>query len=321
MTHLLNAISEPTRLRILSLLADGDLTVSDLTVILGQSQPRVSRHLKLLQEAQLVTRHQEGSWAYFHLEEATSAHALCAAILSKLSSHDNWLEADRRRLAEVRQKRQDKAAAYFSAHATQWDRLRQLYVDEAQLEVALLRLVGHKPIEAMLDIGTGAASMIKLFAPFVQRAVGIDNNNAMLALARANLERHNITHAQLRAGDATSLPFQTAGFDLITIHQLLHFLGEPGQALCEAARVLRRAGRLLVVDFAPHTQEFLREDHAHLRLGFSDGQIQNWLQKAGLVLDKIQNITPQETTQIPPQTRHQAEKPTIKIWLACKLEE
>jgi len=310
-THALNAISEPTRLRILVLLDEGDLTVSDLTAILGQSQPRVSRHLKLLQDARLVSRHQEGSWAYFHLEEISSARALLGNILSNLSRQDNWLEADRRRLAEVRQKRQDKAAAYFSAHAAEWDSLRQLYVDEKRVEQALLQLIGRQAIGSLLDIGTGTGSMLKLFAPFIQRAIGIDNNPAMLAVARANLERHNIAHTQLRTGEAIALPFEDSCFHLITIHQLLHFLEEPQAAVREAARVLQSGGRLLLVDFAPHTQEFLREEHAHLRLGFSDGIIDNWLQKSGLMLDNVQNIVP--------QAAHRNEKLTTKIWLAHKL--
>jgi len=311
LTHILNAISESTRLRILKLLHEGDLTVSDLTLILGQSQPRVSRHLKLLQEAHLVSRHQEGSWAYFHLEEVTPSRTLLSTILGSLSPNDNWLEADHRRLMEVRQKRQNKAAAYFSAHAGEWDSLRQLYVDEKQVEQALLRFVGNRPIDAMLDIGTGTGSMLKLFASLTRRAIGIDNNHAMLAVARANLERHNITHAQLRVGEATALPFEKAHFDLVTLHQLLHFLGEPQTALREAARILRPYGRLIVVDFAPHTHEFLREEHAHLRLGFSDGLIDSWLQKAGLVLDDMQNIIPKSTAQ--------SENLTTKIWLAHKI--
>jgi len=310
MVGILNAMSSDTRLRILSLLSEGDLTVSDLTMILCQSQPRVSRHLKLLSDAHLISRHQEGAWAYFHLEEESPARDLLCLTLSQLSMKDNLLEADRRHLSEVRQKRQQKAAAYFSAHAGEWDSLRRLYVDETRIEQALLRLIGNAKIETMLDIGTGTASMIKLFAPIVNRAIGIDNNHAMLAVARANLEQHNIAHAQLRVGEAASLPFEARSFDLITLHQILHFLENPQTAIEEAARVLRQGGRLILVDFAPHAYEFLAEQHAHVRLGFSDAAIERWLQKSALTLDDVQNIAP------PPA--EQDKKLTVKIWIGRK---
>lgn len=282
MVDMLKAVAELTRLRILALLAEGDLTVSDLTAILGQSQPRVSRHLRLLQEALVIDRYQEGAWAYFRLSEDALRTDIVRFVIERLNSNDTLLDHDRDRLRQVKLQRQEQAAAYFSANAGQWDELRLLHVSDKAVEEALLRIVGSRPFQAMLDIGTGTGSLLRLFAPLYVRGVGIDINRDMLAVARVNLDRAGITHALVRQGDVSALPVEREGFDLITIHQVLHFLDEPQVALREAARVLRPGGRLIVVDFAAHDLEFLRSKHAHHRLGFSDAQIKGWLENAGL---------------------------------------
>ncbi|WP_343312364.1 metalloregulator ArsR/SmtB family transcription factor [Brucella sp. BE17] len=308
MVDVLKAVAEPSRLRILALLARGDLTVSDLTTILGQSQPRVSRHLKLLGEADLIDRYQEGAWAYFRLADNAVSLDLTRGLLGRLDRSDTLIERDLERLSHVKTSRQEKAAAYFSANAGSWDQIRKLHVAENAVENALLKIVGGKPFQSMLDIGTGTGRLLELFAPLYTRGLGIDINRDMLAVARANLDLANIDNAQVRQGDVYALPVERENFDLVTIHQVLHFLDDPQAAIREGARALRPNGRLLIVDFAPHRLEFLREEHAHLRLGFSDEQMLGWMKDAGL--------EPENTLELGPKAANGDEGLTVKLWLA-----
>ncbi len=282
MVDTLKAVAESSRLRILALLGRGDLTVSDMTEILNQSQPRVSRHLKLLMEAGLIDRYQEGSWAYFHLCESGVPRELVDGIVTRIDDGDAQIERDMERLVQVKDRRRERAAAYFDAKAGEWDTIRSLHAPDDAVEAALHEIVGTRPFQAMLDLGTGTGRMLEMFAGQYRRGVGIDTSRGMLAIARANLDEAGITHAQVRQGDIYAPPVERDQFDLITIHQVLHFLEDPGPAILQAARLLRPAGRLVIVDFAPHHLDFLREEHAHLRLGFADEQIAEWLLAAGL---------------------------------------
>lgn len=307
MVDVLKAAAEPSRLRILTLLMRGDLTVSDLTQILGQSQPRVSRHLRLLSEAQLINRYQEGAWAYFRLVDNEEYGAIIREILQRLDEADPLIERDFDRLKQVKNQRQEQAAAYFSSNAQSWDQIRRLHISENAVEKALKEIIGEMPFQAMLDVGTGTGRLLKLFAPLYLRGVGVDINRDMLMVARSNLEQANIAHAQVRQGDVYALPVERENFDLVTIHQVLHFLDDPQVAIREAARSLRAGGRLLIVDFAPHMLEFLREEHAHLRLGFSDEQMTGWLREAGLEVVEIRELK---------QADENAQGLTVKLWLA-----
>jgi ubiquinone/menaquinone biosynthesis C-methylase UbiE/DNA-binding transcriptional ArsR family regulator len=306
MVDTMKASAESSRLRILLLLARGDLTVTDLTDILAQSQPRVSRHLKLLMEAQLVERYQEGSWAFFRLSDQDSARDFVNGIIGRIDLGDPVVERDLERLSSVKRKRAERAADYFSANAASWDQIRSLHVPDGKVETALKDLVGDRPFQSMLDLGTGTGRLLEIFAPLYRRGVGIDLSREMLAVARANLDRHGVAHAQVRQGDLYTPPVDRDAFDLITMHQVLHFLDEPGVAIREAARLLRASGRLIIVDFAPHNLEFLREEHAHVRLGFSDQQIGNWLTEAGLEFEATRSFASQDGEA----------GLTVKLWLA-----
>lgn len=306
MVDTLKAAAESSRLRILTLLSNADLTVSDLTEILNQSQPRVSRHLKLLLEAGLIGRYQEGSWAYFRLADAEAARDFVAGVVSRISSGDALVERDLERLAAVKRRRQERAAGYFSANAERWDQIRSLHADDEQVEAALKRLVGNRPFQSMLDLGTGTGRLLEIFAPLYRRGVGIDMSREMLSVARANLDRAGISHAQVRQGDIYMPPVERETFDLVTIHQVLHYLDDPAAAIREAARMLRPSGRLLIVDFAPHTLEFLREEHAHQRLGFSDRQITDWFSEAHVDLNDSVEFEPRSG---------EAGRLTVKLWL------
>ena len=278
----LEAAGEETRLRLLALLAQAELTVSELVAILGQSQPRVSRHLRLLVEAGLVERRREGAWAFFRLAERRAVAAVARSALERLDPNDAALAADRARLDETRAARAEAAARYFAAHAADWDRLRSLHVPDDRVEAALVEMIGPGRIGAMLDLGAGAGRMLDLFAGRASRAVGVDQSPAMLALARAAMERSGLRHVQLRQGDLYAPPVEAEAFDLVILHQVLHFLHEPARALREAMRALRPGGRLVVVDLSPHENESLREEHAHRRLGFAREDIEDAMIAAGL---------------------------------------
>src|SRR4051812_291237 len=278
----LRAAAEQTRLRVLALLAEGELSVSDLTDILGQSQPRISRHLKLLVEAGLVERHREGAWAFFRLTDRGAAPRILRPMLDALDRADQRLLDDRTRLAAVRGQRAQVAQSFFSRLAPDWDRIRSLHAPDTVVEEAVLDALGSTPIRDLLDLGTGTGRMLQLLAPRAQRAVGLDASHAMLSVARANLENAGLTRIELRQGDIYAPPFPRNTFDLVIIHQVLHYLDDPGRALREAGRLLAPGGRVLVVDFAPHSLEFLREAQAHRRLGFAGEQVAGWLDEAGL---------------------------------------
>jgi ubiquinone/menaquinone biosynthesis C-methylase UbiE/DNA-binding transcriptional ArsR family regulator len=305
LTAILKAAGEPTRLRILALLAEAELTVSDLTEILRQSQPRLSRHLRLLTEAGLVDRFREGSWAFFRLGERGGTAELARAVIGRLKTDDAIVLRDRERLAAVRAARAAAAQNYFRRHAAEWDRIRRLHVADAAVEEAIRTALADKPIRALLDLGTGTGRMLELFGADIERGLGLDLSLDMLALARARLDRAGLKHCSVRHGDIYDLALPRDSFDVVIIHQVLHFLDDSAHALAEAAKVLRPGGRLLVVDFAPHDLEFLREEHAHRRLGFAAETITQWLEAAGL------DVLQQET--LPPGPRG---KIAVSLWLA-----
>jgi ubiquinone/menaquinone biosynthesis C-methylase UbiE len=304
----MKAIAEPTRLRLLMLLAGGELTVKDLTRILGQSQPRLSRHLKLLVEAGVVERTPEGSWVYFRVAAEGEGGALARLVLHGIDGDDPPLARDRRRAEALRQEREQAAHAYFQAHAREWDSIRALHVAEGDVEAAICDVLGRGPFDLFVDLGTGTGRMLELFAQRYRRGVGLDLSSAMLAYARAKLERSGLTHAHVRLGDIYDLPLTDHAADAVVMHQVMHFLSDPQRAIREAARVLAPGGRLLIVDFAPHELEFLRERFAHERLGLAAALVTQWLDDCGLCV--------LATRQLAPPEGNGAGKLTVSVWLA-----
>lgn len=305
----LRAGGEPTRLRILTLLSDGDLTVKDLTTVLGQSQPRISRHLKLLTEAGLVDRFPEGAWVYYRLTEDEAVGALTRGLIAALDPRDEGATRDRERLATVKRTHAERTAAYFAAHARDWERLRSLHVEEARVEEAIREALGPRAFGTLLDVGTGTGRLLTLLADRYDRAVGIDASHDMLTAARSELDRAGLTRARVQQGDVLAPGLPRDAFDVVTIHQVLHYLDDPGAAVREAARTLRPGGRLLIVDFAPHALEFLRESHAHRRLGFSHQEIGRLLEQAGLDLVEVRDLAPSAESDA-------TERLTVTLWLA-----
>lgn len=292
------ALGDPTRLRIFALLRRMELSVGELAQVLGQSQPRVSRHVRILADAGLTTRRREGSWVFLALAEDPRNEPLLASIEQTAG---DWVEDDAARLAAVRAERAAAAERYFATRADDWDAIRSLHVSEHQVEAAMAALLGDRPVGRLVDLGTGTGRMLELFGADASRALGVDRSPEMLRLARAKLAEA-MPAAELRQGDLTALPLNDGIADTVILHQVLHFVPQPATALAEAGRLVANGGRMLIVDFAPHEREELRTRDAHQRLGFSDAQIAGWLRAAGLGLTGVRELEGGELT--------------VKLWLA-----
>ena len=284
-----------------------ELSVGELAQVLGQSQPRVSRHLKILADAGVLERRKEGSWVFLTLADP-------ACVEPMFGLFDLWVDAtttalfaaDAARLEVVRADRAEATARYFSAHAGMWDQIRSLHVAEADVEKAIDRTLGKRPLGRLVDIGTGTGRMIELFAPRAAYAIGIDKSSEMLRLARVKLEAAGIT-SSLRQGDMYALPLQDESADCVIIHQVLHYAHSPAAAVAEAARVLSPGGTLLIVDFAAHDREELRDTDAHIRLGFDDEAMRAWFAAAGLAMDHVEHLVGGELT--------------VTLWRGAKSEQ
>ena len=307
---ILRALADPTRLRIMRLLSAMELAVGELAQVLGQSQPRVSRHVRILCDAGLAERRKEGSWVFLRsavgVDRAPPLGA-AAALLTVAERDDAQFAArcaeDRRHLAAIRAAREASAQAYFARHAAEWDTLRGLHTPDGLVEDALRDALGGS-LGALLDVGTGTGRMAELFAPHAAHVTALDKSPEMLRLARARLQHLPADQVELVQGDFTALPFASGGFDTLLFHQVLHYAQAPEAVLAEAARVTRPGGRVAVVDFAAHDREDLRSQHAHARLGFSDEQMLALLTEAGFVA-----ATPLALPGKPL---------TVKIWLGTR---
>ncbi len=309
--EVLRAAGEPTRLRILALLEREELAVLEICRVLDQSQPRVSRHLKLLAEAGLVERFPDGAWVFYRLVSGGDAQALIGQLLDLIEADDPILARDAERLEAVRGERSTEAGEYFARNAARWDEIRSLYVSEADVEAAILQAAGPGPFKRLVDLGSGTGRMLTLLGPQSEAALGLDLSQQMLNIARNHVAEAGLERCELRHGDifGTRLPAQSA--DLVVVHQVLHYLADPAAAVREAARLVAEGGRLLIADFAPHKLEFLREQHQHRRLGFADAEMERWLAEAGL--SKF------EATSLPPPNG--ADGLTVKIWAAQRTRQ
>ena len=302
------ALADPTRLRIMALLSRLELSVGELAYLLDQSQPRVSRHVRILADAGIVERRKEGSWVFLAMGAADRTEPLLALV-------DQWadqatidaFDRDSVRLEAVRAERAEAAARYFAGHAEIWDSIRSLHVADSEVERAIDRAIGDSNLGRLVDIGTGTGRMIELFGPRAVQAIGIDKSSEMLRLARAKLESAGVA-SSLRQGDMYALPLTDAAADCVIIHQVLHYAHAPADAIAEAARVLSPGGTLLVVDFAAHDREELRDRDAHLRLGFADDVMSAWFTAAGLNVDHIEHLKGGELTV----TLWRGAKPVLK---------
>jgi SAM-dependent methyltransferase/DNA-binding transcriptional ArsR family regulator len=312
----LRAAGEATRLRLLHALGQSDLTVSELTQILGQSQPRISRHLKLMVEAGLLERHREGAWVFYRLADRGDQQVLVKAICDLIPSDDPEISRDGARLLAVREERRAGAADYFAKIAPRWDEIRSRHVPEAEVEAAILNLLVGKNRQGRLgrlvDLGTGTGRMLEILSPFASEAIGVDQSVDMLGIARANLDAFGARHLRVRHGDIYNVPIEARSADAVVLHQVLHFLDNPAAAVAEAARLLAPNGALLIVDFAPHEVESLRAEQAHRRLGFGNPEVTGWCKAAGLRM-----VTTEYLVAAPAQSPMSGhESLTVSLWLA-----
>lgn len=305
---IIRALADPTRLRVVSLLREMELAIGELADVLEQSQPRVSRHVRILAEAGVVERHREGSWVFLRVPRQGPIADLIGTIHHWPYSEDEaaQIAADAARLAAVRSDREAAAARYFADHADEWDAIRSRYVGESEVEAAILALMQQRPIGHLLDIGTGTGRMAEIFGPSADHITALDRSPEMLRIARTKLGPQNWP-VDLVRGDFMALPFAAHSVDTVVMHQVLHFAHEPERVIGEAARVLRSGGHLLIVDFAPHDDEALRSVAAHARLGFSDSQMEQWFAAAGLSAAQIETLDGGSLT--------------VKIWLGQRLAE
>ena len=274
------ALADPSRVRILLLVRRMELSVGEIAAVLGQSQPRVSRHLRILVDAGLVVRAKEGAWVFVRLGPAATSAPVLAAI-DALAAEDIGA-ADRERLGVVRAERAAAADAWFAAHAADWDRERALHVAAGEVEAAIVAALGQHGLGRLVDVGTGTGRMIELLGPGAGAALGIDRSPEMLRLARGRIEASGLGHAEVRHGDMYALPRADGSVDTVILHQVLHFADDPAAVIRESARVLAPGGRLLVADFLAHDREELRTRQRHVRLGFADSQVLGWMRDAGL---------------------------------------
>jgi len=304
----LKTLGHPDRLRILALLSQGELTVSELVQILGLSQPRVTQYIKSLEQVGIVERMREGSWVFSRLKRGQEAHsAILGATLSALTEEDELLAADRKSLNKVRADRSRQAEAFFASVANDHDQLGHEYLPQADIEAALLKLIPGRKFGRMVDLGTGTGRMLKLFAPYIHSGVGVDDSVEMLRVARHTLLDDAYAHISVQQADLQDAPLKDGAAELVTLHQVLHFLEEPVRAVKEAARLLDEGGHLLVTDFSMHEFENYRESYAHRRLGFSDQEIKMFLSESGFQTMQIQTL---------PATDRNT--PDVKIWHAVK---
>ena len=301
----LKAVGEPTRLRLVLLTTQAELTVTELTQILRQSQPRVSRHLKLLCDAGLLERFREGTWVFYRAVNYGPVAELSAGILSFVSGA-NWFKSDLERLRKTKNSRAQIAENYFKANASRWNEIRSLHVPEPEVESELIRILGNLNLEKFLDVGTGTGRILEIMSHKVKQGWGIDLSREMLSLARFALEKAKISNCYLRLADMYSLPFDENSMNAVIFHQVLHFATEPQEAIQEAARVLLPGGQMLVVDFLSHQLEYLRSEHAHIRLGISDDEISNWFKASNMKLNLEKNFPGKQLT--------------VKIWCSEKLD-
>jgi ubiquinone/menaquinone biosynthesis C-methylase UbiE/DNA-binding transcriptional ArsR family regulator len=300
----LKALGEPTRLRLLRILAHEELSVMELVQILGQSQPRISRHLKLMAEAGLIERFPDGAWVFYRLSSNPALTELVEVVLKALGHED---KADLIALEAVRTQRLKAAQVYFENIAHIWDEIRSHYISEADVETEILNILGHEPIGTLIDLGTGSGRMLTLLAGRASQALGLDLSQQMLNIARAKTHEAGLTGIEFRHGDIAQTRLNNQSADLILIHQVLHFLADPAQALIEASRLLKPSGRLLIVDFAPHRLELMREQYQHRRLGISEDDISLWQAQAGLKCHKTLSLPPLNESGL-----------TVRIWLMIK---
>ena len=275
----LEALGDENRLRILTLLERSELTVSELVSVVQLPQSTVSRHLKVLAEDGWVLGRQDGTTRHYRMatELADDAVELWRVARGSLESAA-WIADDAERAESVLTARRERALAFFSESAANWDSLRdEMFGHDARLAVLFGLL---DPRWVVGDLGTGTGTLTEMVAPFVRRVIAVDRSPEMLAAAGVRLaERGNV---DIREGELEALPIEDGELDLAVLMLVLHFAVEPGMVLAEAARTLKPGGRLVVLDMRAHGHVEYRETMGHLWPGFTEEAMREWVEAVGL---------------------------------------
>ncbi|MGD8413867.1 MAG: metalloregulator ArsR/SmtB family transcription factor [Candidatus Latescibacterota bacterium] len=284
------ALAESARCRLLSLLEDRELTVSDLCAVLQLPQSTVSRHLKALLDRGWVEARADGTSRLYRSragELDDAARGLWELTRGQIEQTPER-QQDRQRLVSVLARHRSRSREFFDEKSDRWDAIRdEMYGSHFYLQ-ALLGLLPSDWTVAELGCGTGAIA--EALAPFVRRVVGVDASSPMLDLAQRRLERFD--NVDLLPGELESLPLEDGEVDVATMILVLHNLERPEAAIAEAARCLRPNGRLLIVDMLPHDRVEYRMERGHVWMGFSDKMINGYLESAGFGEGRFRPLPP-----------------------------
>ena len=285
------AVSDDARLRIMLLLRHGEMSVKELCEILDQSQPRISRHIKILADAELIDRSRQGSWLYCRLNRSDPMAQLIEPILASIAPQSAEIARDINRLNEIKAQRIADADAFFEANAQDWERIRALQIPESLLDQELRNFVAEKPVSHLLDVGTGSGQILVALKGLFETAIGIDISSAMLRVARGQIEKAGLKNVELTQANIENLPENLGPFDCVLCHHALHFLRDPAAAIIQLARCVAPQGRLIIVDYLAHRHQFLADDYHHLWLGFDEPVLRQWIDAAGLRLSHMQHYS------------------------------
>jgi DNA-binding transcriptional ArsR family regulator len=288
----LKAISEPTRFRLVRLCAQGELTVSELMRIVGQSQPRVSRHLKLLQDAGILERFREQHWVFYRVAQEEHYQLLVSGLIKQIEKNETIIQLDQSRLIELQAARATLSETFIETELPDWLRLHEYHGDTARFESAVQDALAEKTVGHLLDVATGTGRMLKIVGPLASSGVGIDLSKKMVTVARSVLAESGLAHLTVRQEDMYQMRFAARHFDTITIDQVLYFATNPDALIKETARVLKYGGRLLVVAF---TASKTAKTPPSVGIELSD--IQQWIESAGLKITNT-NILPGDSLDI-----------------------
>ncbi|MEP6341692.1 MAG: metalloregulator ArsR/SmtB family transcription factor [Maricaulaceae bacterium] len=307
LASILKTLGHPDRLRILAILSHGDFTVSEITKVMGLSQPRVTQYINTLEAVGILERLKEGSWVFSRLRRQNAKNwAIVSAVLSQLPDDDAVLMADFRRLGEIKTARAEAANAFFAQAANDQDQLGIEYLPREDIDAELRSLLGDGPHELLVDLGTGSGRVLTVLADLFGRGIGIDNSRDMLGVARHSLNKSELTHMRVRQGDLNNTGLVGSDASVVTLHQVLHYLERPAEAIAESARLLSDHGQLIIIDFDSHDFDDFRDRFAHRHLGFSDNTIATYFKSCGLTLSQTRTVETRESY------------PNVKLWCGIK---
>ena len=310
---ILKALSEEVRLRIFRLVSMQELYVNELVNILEMSQPRISRHLSVLKNTALVVGRREGNWIYYHAND-TADDTFAANIRRTISDHlldETFFPEDLSRLANVLARRKANSTAWFDNVASEWDRIKRNYIQDMLPFMVATNFIQSGAVAA--DIGTGTGEVLLTLAKSAGKVIGIDSSARMLDVCRDRIAQSGLDNVELRLGDAEALPLDDAECDTVFSSMLLHHLPSPQQGIAEMARALAPGGKVVIIDLVKHANDWTREVMADLWLGFTEEQIQDYLQEAGFV-----DLSYSTSTVLSPADGDRAEKLQIFIAIAAK---